>query len=584
MLDAEGTVLYVGKARNLRRRVRSYFSSQPSAAKTAQLVSRVADLDVTVTHTEAEALILESRLIKEFRPRYNVLLRDDKSYPYIHLSSHQEFPRLAFHRGSRGKQGRYFGPFPSASAVRETLNQLQKIIPVRQCRDSFYRNRTRPCLQYQIRRCTAPCVGYIDAASYREDVRQAELFLEGRSNEVIETLMERMNTASEALEFEEAARWRDRIAALRQIQERQAVAAEGGDLDVLACARDGERACVQVYYVRGGHSLGSSAFFPEAPAGTDTAEILAAFIAHYYLGRQPPPEILVSHPLPESELLSDALARDSGQQVAIRHRVRADRRRWIEAATENAAHALATRTAEGTTLERRFEDLARFLDVDEPPERIECFDVSHTGGEATVASCVVFNRQGPLKSDYRRFNIRDVTPGDDYAAMEQAVYRRYRRVEKGEVPMPDLLLIDGGRGQLNAAARGLERTGVAGQFALMGIAKGPARRAGEESLLLLDDAESETELPPDAPALHLLQHLRDEAHRFAVTGHRQRRGKARKESSLESIPGLGPKRRKQLLQHFGGLQGVRRAGVEDLSTVPGISRSLAERIYGTFHG
>lgn len=582
MLDGDGTVLYVGKAKNLRRRVSSYFTGRPASARTAALLERVADLETTVTHTEAEALILESRLIKEYRPRYNVLLRDDKSYPFIHLSTHQRFPRLSFHRGRRAREGKTYGPFPSASAVRETLTQLQKVIPVRQCRDSFYRNRTRPCLQHQIHRCTAPCVGLISEEAYREDVHHAELFLEGRSQEVIERFVQRMEAAAAQLEFEDAARWRDRIAALRRIQEQQHVAGEGGDLDVVACAREGDAACIQVYSVRGGQSLGSHAFFPEVPAETDDTEVLAAFIAHYYMDRETPGEIVVSHALEDAGLLSEALTRDAGHPVAVRHRVRSERRRWVEAALDNARYALASRSAEGASMERRYRDLARFLDVDEPPQRMECFDVSHTAGEATVASCVVFNRDGPLKSDYRRFNIRDVTPGDDYAAMEQAIHRRYRRIRDGELPMPDLLLIDGGQGQLSSARRALDAIGIDG-LAVVGIAKGPERRPGEETLLF-GDGEQEVTLPADSAALHLLQHIRDEAHRFAITGHRQQRQKARRESALEEIPGLGPKRRQSLLKSFGGLRAIRRAGVDDLATAPGISRELAQRIYDTFHG
>ncbi len=582
MFDGDGMVIYIGKARNLRRRVASYFTRGRKTAKTQRLVEQIRDLQVVVTHTEAEALILENTLIKEHRPRYNVLLRDDKSYPYIYLSTHQAFPRLTFHRGGRSAPGRYFGPFPSVPAVRETLNHLQKVIPVRQCRDSFFRNRSRPCLQYQIRRCAAPCVGYISEEAYAEDVRHVEMFMDGRSEEVIDELIQRMETASQALEYEKAARWRDRIAALRAVQERQHVAGEKGDLDVVALALKGDTACVQVFFIRHGQSLGNRAFHPRIPRGAADAEVLSAFLARYYLEHPPPAEILVNRPVRGVALVAEALSKQAGRTVEIRHRVRGERRRWVEMAEENAHHALAARTASHAALDRRFRDLARVLDVDRPPERLECFDVSHTGGEATVASCVVFNREGPLKSDYRRFNIQGVTAGDDYAAIREAVLRRYRKAGAGGGTVPDVILIDGGKGQLAQARDALEEAGIEGA-ALLAISKGPARRPGEESLWLAG-GDREVELPPDAPALHLLQHIRDEAHRFAITGHRQRRGKRRRESALESVPGIGPVRRKSLLQRFGGLQGIRRAGVEDLTRVPGISRSLAQRIYETFHG
>ncbi|ABM60817.1 excinuclease ABC subunit UvrC [Halorhodospira halophila] len=583
MLSAEGTIIYVGKARNLRRRVSSYFTPSRKTPKTERLVQLIADVQITVTHTEAEALILENNLIKEHRPRYNVLLRDDKSYPYIYLSSHQQFPRLGYHRGARQGAGRFFGPYPNSNAVRETLGYLQKVFPIRQCRDTFFRNRSRPCLQYQIRRCTAPCVGYISEEDYRRDVRDVEFFLEGRSGEVIAELVRRMEEAAENLEFEQAARLRDRIANLRHIQQRQYVAQDRDDnMDIVACVAEGDTACVQVFFIRGGSSLGNQSYFPNTPSGSRESDILASFLAQHYLGRVAPPEVVINRPVREQRLLEQALRTASGGTVAIRHRVRGDRRRWVEMAEENARYALSARSASTASQQRRYSALAEVIDSDAPPERIECFDISHTAGEATVASCVVFNREGPVKSDYRRFNIRNVTAGDDYAAMHQALTRRYRRVKSGEAPLPDLLLIDGGKGQVAQARDVLDELGIDG-VALMGIAKGPERRPGEETLLL-DDGEREIELPADSPALHLLQQVRDEAHRFAVSGHRQRRGKARRESILEEIPGLGPKRRQSLLKHFGGIQGIRQAGIEDLARVPGIHRSLAQRIYDTFHG
>ena len=582
MLDDDGKVIYVGKARRLRRRVASYFNRGRKDAKTTTMVAQVRDIEFTVTHTEAEALILENTLIKELAPRYNVLFRDDKSYPYIYVSDHAGFPRLGFHRGARRKGGRYFGPFPSASAVRNTLSHLQKVFPVRQCEDSFFRNRTRPCLQYQIKRCTAPCVGFISGEAYARDVDHAVKFLEGRSGEVIDELVAEMESASETLDFERAANLRDRIGSLRRIQERQYISGERGDLDVVACVSDGRQACVQVFVFRNGQNMGNKAHYPRIPADTTEAEVLSAFVARHYLGGKVPREILLNRSVPDQPLLEAALSQACGHSVSLRTRVRADRRRWLEMAVNNARAALEARTATQASLHRRFEDLQQALDLEQMPERLECFDVSHTGGEATVASCVVFNRDGPLKSDYRRFNIEGVTPGDDYAAMHQALTRRYTRLKRGEGVLPDLLIIDGGEGQLAQAADVLQELQVDG-VSLLGIAKGPERKAGLERLILADTGE-EILLATNAPARLLLQNIRDEAHRFAITGHRQRRGKARRRSSLEDIPGLGPKRRQQLLKQFGGLKGVARAGVEDLASVHGISNELARRIYDTLHG
>lgn len=582
MMDASGAVIYVGKARQLKRRVSSYFRKGAHNAKTQALVSQVADLQVTVTHTEAEALILENNLIKEHRPRYNVLLRDDKSYPYIHLSTQQDFPRLSFHRGQRKTEGQTFGPFPSSGAVRETLNHLQKVFPVRQCRDSFYRHRSRPCLQHQIGRCTAPCVGLVSQADYARDVRHVEMFLSGQSNEVVDELVGRMEQAAEDLQFEQAARLRDRISSLRRIQERQYVAGAKGDVDVIACRTRENLACVQVFVIRDGRNLGNQTYFPKAPPDTDTEELVYSFIARHYLGRETPAELLVSHALPDSEVLEEALSHDAGHRVRVSSRLRGERRRWMEMAERNAEHALSARMNSEAIMERRFEDLQQALGLDEIPERIECFDISHTQGEATVASCVVFGREGPIKDDYRRFNIEGVTGGDDYAAMHQALERRYRRVKEGEGTPPDLLLIDGGEGQLKQAENVLEDLQL-DMILPVGIAKGPRRRAGEEVLLIAGQPE-DIRLAPESPALHLLQQARDEAHRFAITGHRNRRGKSRTTSSLEEIAGLGPKRRQALMQQFGGLKGMKRAGVEDLERVPGISRALAERIHGYLNG
>ncbi|HEX5513052.1 MAG TPA: excinuclease ABC subunit UvrC [Gammaproteobacteria bacterium] len=581
MIDAKGTVIYVGKARNLKRRVSSYFQPSVSDRKTLVLVRQIRHIEITVTHTEAEALILENNLIKEYRPRYNVLLRDDKSYPYIHLSTQQEWPRLSIYRGSRRGPGRYFGPYPSSLAVRETLNHLQKVFPIRQCEDTFFRNRSRACLQHQIKRCTAPCVGLVTPEAYALDVRHVEMFLEGKSAEVVDELVRQMEVASEQLEFERAAQLRDRIGMLRKIQERQYIAGEKGDLDVVACVSKDGLACVQVFFFRNGQNLGNKSFFPKMPDDMSEADVLAAFLARYYLGKRAPRELIVSHKVAESGLLEEALTRDSGYRVKISTGVRGERRRWLDLALNNAEYALAGQLASRATLDQRFAALREALGLAEIPDRIECFDISHSQGEATVASCVVFNRDGPLKSDYRRFNIEGVAPGDDYAAMRQALLRRYTRIKKGETVTPELLLIDGGKGQLAQAAEVLQELQIEG-IVLLGIAKGPRRKPGEETLFLEGD-NAEYTLPPTSPALHLLQQIRDEAHRFAITGHRQRRGKARKTSVLESIPGLGPKRRQTLLKQFGGLQGVASAGIDDLTKVVGINSALAERIYDAFH-
>jgi excinuclease ABC subunit C len=580
MLNARGEVIYVGKARDLRKRVSSYFSRSVITPKTRALVSQIANIEVTVTHTENEALILENNLIKELKPRYNVLLRDDKSYPYIFLSA-DEFPRLAYHRGPKRERGRYFGPYPSGVAVRDTLNLLQKLFRVRQCEDSFYSNRSRPCLQYQIKRCTAPCVEYVTAAEYAEDVRHAALFLEGKDSQVIDELVRQMEASSAKLDFERAAHYRDQIASLRRIQERQYVSGAGGDLDVIVSAYEKGVGCVQVVFIRSGHQLGNKSFFPGHTQDTDAAEILAAFLPQYYLGKQVPAEILVNQPLEDQQLLEDVLGEQAGRKVVISYNLRGDRARWVQMAVTNVEDSLRRHLASKSGMRQRYEALQDALGLDSTPQRLECFDISHTMGEATVASCVVFNDEGALKSDYRRFNIEGITPGDDYAAMHQALTRRYTRLKEGEGKLPDILFIDGGKGQLAEARQVLEELQVS-DVVLVGVAKGPERKAGLETLFL-SGHEQPIILPPDSPALHLIQQIRDEAHRFAITGHRQRRAKARSKSPLEGIPGVGPKRRRDLLQQFGGWQEVARAGVDDLLKVKGISRDLAQKIYDALH-
>ena len=594
MVDRHQRVLYVGKARNLRRRLSSWLRGGSRDEKGRALLARTAAVEVTVTHTETEALLLENNLIKEHRPRYNIILRDDKSYPWIHLSENTSFPRFVFHRGARRAAERYFGPYSNAGAVRQTIALIHKLFRVRQCTDAFFRNRSRPCLQYQIDRCSGPCVGLVDRADYAEDVRHATMFLEGRSEAMIDELVERMEASSRRLDFELAARYRDQISGLRRVQERQYVDGAKGDIDVIAVCRGEGVGVVQVIEIRNGHNLGSHTRIPRNVQGATEEDILEAFLAQHYLtdGRAVPRRIVLDRPLERLEPLVEAVSRRSGRRISIGMGRRGNRARWVEMARENAEVALAQRLAARSTLHDRLAALARALELPEPPARIECFDVSHTDGEATVASCVVFGPEGPIKSDYRRFNIRGVTPGDDYAAMHQVLTRRFASVGKGAgedeneneeteatafAHLPDLLLIDGGRGQLGRAVE------VLGEFALTGvetaaIAKGPGRKPDFDSVFRPGRA-SALRLRQDSPALHLLQQIRDEAHRFAITGHRSQRNKRRRTSTLESLPGVGPVLRQRLLSEFGGLPGVKRAGVEDLARVRGISRRLARSVY-----
>lgn len=582
MLNAKDGVIYVGKALDLKKRVSSYFQRTHSDAKTALMMHRVAGIEVTVTNTEAEALILEYNLIKRLKPRFNVVLRDDKSYPYIYVSTNHPFPRLQFHRGARKGKGRYFGPYPSATAVRKTLNELQKLFLIRQCQDSFFGNRTRPCLQYQIKRCTAPCVGHIEHEQYADDVNAAVLFLEGKNRNVINSFVRKMDLASEQQDYEHAARLRDQIARLKKVEAEQLISRSSSlDLDVIGLASDTGMHCVTVLFIRNGAVLGSRNHFPKVAGEATQATILSGFLSQYYLGRDAPGEIIIASDFEYRELLEMGLAERSGHKVEFRFRVRGDRLRWRELAETNADQGLKLQLASNATIRRQFEALGQVLKLESPPERLECFDISHTSGEATVGSCVVFNQAGPLKSDYRRFNLKPMAPGDDYASMTEALQRRYTRIKKGEVPMPDVLFVDGGKGQLAVALKVLEELGL-DWLNVVGVAKGRSRRPGMEQLFLAGKS-SPTILPADSPALLLIQQIRDEAHRFAITGHRQRRAKARITSRLEEIEGLGPKRRQELLKQFGGLQGVRGAGVGDLAKVHGISRSLAERIYNDLH-
>ncbi len=579
MLDEAGDVLYVGKARNLKNRVSSYFRGSGQSAKTMAMLNLTRSMEVTVTDTETEALLLEYNLIKQHKPRFNILLRDDKSFPHIHLSTDQEFPRISFHRGSTRIPGRIFGPYPSTHAVRGTISTLQKLFHLRGCKDSYFNNRSRPCLQYQIQRCSGPCVGLISKEDYARDVEDAALFLDGRNQEVTDRLAARMEKASESLEFEKAVRYRDQIAELSSIQASQHVSGGRGSADVIAIATESDQTCVTVLFVRDGRQLGSRNYFPQGAAGSASSEVLEAFLSQYYLRHEIPPEVITAVEIEDSELLVTGLSERAGRRVVIKHRVRGERARWLDLAKTNSAHALDMRMASSASIRRQYQALAQALGMDEPPARMECFDISHTQGDATVASCVVFGPEGPLKSDYRRFNITGVQAGDDYAAMRQALDRRYTRVQKGEAPVPDLLIVDGGKGQLTQAESVLEDLQLEG-ITLLGVAKGPSRKPGKEQLFL-SGHERPSILPANSPALHLVQQIRDEAHRFAIAGHRASRGKARRTSPLEAIAGLGPKRRRELLKQFGGLQGVQQAGVEDLARVKGISQALAERIHAT---
>jgi len=574
-------LLYVGKARSLRDRVATYFAARNVDPKVQALVQQITAIEVTVTNSETEALLLEYNLIKEHRPRFNVVLRDDKSFPYIHLDSRHEFPRLLFYRGPRTLPGRYFGPFPSAGAVRDTLNQLQKLFRIRNCRDSFFANRTRPCLQHQIGRCSAPCVGLITAAAYAQDIEAAVKVLEGRSDEVNAELATRMEEAGARLEFERAAQVRDQLAALKRIQAQQVVTAGAErDADVLVIIGEAGEYCVSVMLVRGGRNLGTTSYFPRA-ALAEPDEALASFVMQYYADAEPPPEVLLGQALPDAAALAEALTARTGQKIEVRHPARGLAARWVELTRDNAVQALRMRHAQRAGVEEMLAELTRTLDLPEPPARLECFDISHTGGEGTVASCVVFGPEGPLKKEYRRFNITGVTPGDDYGALRQALERRYKHVRSGEVPAPDLLLIDGGAGQIAEVHGVLAELGFA-DLALVGVAKGPDRRPGQERLFVYGSPAAVI-LEPHSPALRFIQRIRDEAHRFAITGHRRKRARRYNESVLEVVPGLGPAKRRALLKHFGGLQGVMRAGVADLTQVAGIGATLARSLYDHLH-
>jgi excinuclease ABC subunit C len=593
MYAASGDLLYVGKARNLRKRVSSYFLRASGDPRIEAMVSQIARVEVTITRTEDEALILESNLIKEFSPRYNIVYRDDKSYPYVRFSAHA-YPRISYYRGAKSGKDRYFGPFPSASAVRETLYTLQKLFKLRPCRDTFFANRQRPCLQHQIKRCSAPCVGLVAPEEYARDLRNAARLLEGKADELARELAEDMERASEALEFERAARLRDQIAALKRVRESHVITGGADDLDVIACAPHASGSCVVVMSVRDGLNLGHRSHFPKHSAHAAPEELIESFLSQHYLDQPPPPEILISHAPEDCEWLEEAIGRAAGRKVSLKKPQRGIKVRLLEMAQSTAAQALSARLVEAASMDARLIELQQVLDLDRVPARMECFDISHTRGERTVASCVVFNQDGPLKSAYRKFNIETaieapadpqpedsarpvITAGDDYAAIHQAVKRRFVRAKSGESPQPDILFIDGGLGQLHAAMEALDELGIE-SLRVVAIAKGPTRKPGLEELIL-PEQDQPIRLPPDSPALHLIQRIRDEAHRFAITGHRGRREKARLASDLESIEGLGPTRRRALLKAFGGVAQLKRASVDDIAKVEGVNATLAARIH-----
>ena len=586
MLDGDGEVLYVGKAKNLKNRVSSYFRSSGLTIKTAALVKRIISIDVTVTETETEALILEHNLIKQYRPPFNILMRDDKSYPYIFLSDKDRWPRLSFHRGPKKAKGTYFGPFPSVHAVRESMGFLQKTFKVRQCEDVFFKNRSRPCLQYQIKRCTAPCVEFVTPGDYATDVNLTRLYLDGKADKILQQLEGEMETAATDLKFEKAAEHRDQIAALRQVQAQQMIEKGSGTIDIVAGAVSNGQACVHMLYVRQGRILGSRSYYPKTPLAEEVSDLLEEFLPQLYLdgGGRPdlPKEILVNTQFEGAQVLTDALSQRIGRNIEIRDSVRGFRAKWLELAQRTAEQNLAGKLASKQTLQQRFESLRDTLGLESTPERLECFDISHSSGEAVVASCVVFdNNSGALKSDYRRFNIDNITAGDDYAAMEQAIRRRYTRLMKGEGKLPDILLIDGGKGQIGVAKSVLSDLGVVGVMTI-GVAKGTTRKPGMETLILADQ-NNKVVARPQQPALHLIQQIRDEAHRFAITGHKARRDKKRRISSLEGIPGVGATRRRDLLKHFGGVGEVKKASVADLMKVDNINKKVAEAIYGALY-
>ncbi|MBR9727492.1 excinuclease ABC subunit UvrC [Shewanella intestini] len=582
MYDTQQQVIYVGKAKDLKKRLSSYFRTNLPNIKTQALVSNIANVDVTVTHSETDALLLENDYIKQYMPKYNVLLRDDKSYPYILLSGHKH-PRLAYHRGAKRDKGQYFGPYPNGGAVRESLHLMQKLFPIRQCEDVYYKSRSRPCLQYQLERCSAPCVGLVAESEYQAQVQLATLFLKGKDKQVISTLVDKMETAAIDMQYEQAAQYRDQIAALRRVAEQQEVSNASGNMDVIGVHYASGIACFHLMFIREGKIFGSRSYYPSVPAETDIDEVLSAFVSQFYLNadiqRTIPKEVVISHQFADLKPLQHSIATALDKKFEIKINVRGERAKFLSLAETNAHNSVTTRLSHKNTVEQRFQLLEEALELSAPIMRMECFDISHTMGESTVASCVVFNREGPHKADYRRYNISGITGGDDYAAMEQAISRRFDKIEN-DGKVPDILFIDGGIGQLRVAQKivDVKCQNLNSPPLLVGVTKGEGRKMGLETFII-GGTEQSFELPSDSPAFHLMVHIRDESHRFAITGHRNKRQKTRNTSSLESIAGIGPKRRKALLQHLGGIQEVKGASIAELAKVPGISLEMAQTIH-----
>ena len=586
MKNSEGKIIYVGKAKNLRKRVASYFNRIDSQTiKNQVMIKQIDNIDVTVTQTENEALILENNFIKEYKPKYNIIFRDDKSYPYIYLSTKHKYPRFYYHRGSLKGEGKYFGPFPSAGAVKKSLNLIQKLFLVRSCEDNVFSNRSRPCLQYQIKRCSAPCVNYISKDEYQYDLKNATLFIEGKKEKIIKELTGPMQSASDNLDYEKAAKLRDQIRSVREIQQKQYASGESDNFDIVACVKNTNYACIQLSFIRSGLNLGSRKYYPRHIEEQSESDLIQAFLSQFYLNNKKlkkyPAEILVSHDIDEKTLVETVIYEKFKQNIKIKYKVRGERAKWLSIAKENATLDLRQKLAINENLTKRYKALQDLLSFAEPIEKMECFDISHMQGESTVGSCVVFGKNGAIKEQYRKFNIENITKGDDYAAISQIIRRRYMRLIKENNILPDLILIDGGKGQINVAKKELDELQLS-HILILGIAKGPSRKAGMENLILSIDNEI-IECDSASPALHLIQHIRDEAHRFAIMAHRQKRKKKRSRSILEEIEGIGNKRRQLLIRHFGGLQGVSKASINELTKVSGINKNLAKKIYETIH-
>ena len=581
MYNSDKEVIYVGKAKNLKKRVSSYFRAGNHSNRIKRMISLIKNIDLIITKSEADALLLENIQIKKYRPRFNILLRDDKSYPYIYVDTHHNYPRLSFYRGKRKKDGKFFGPYSNVYSVRDALNTLQKLFKVRQCSDSFFKNRARPCLQYQIERCSAPCVGLIKKDDYIADINMSMKFLDGKNTEIIDLLIKKMEHASDSQNFESAANFRDQIESLRHTCEQSVVSGEKGDVDIISVFIISETACIQVFNIRNGVSFGNETFFPEIDESINESSLLSIFIGQYYLSRQIPKEIIINKITKDKKILEYILSKKKNSKVVITNSVRGIRQRWVELAEKNTMDSINTKILSKRNMFNRFHSLQDLLGLSDIPKKLECFDVSHTFGEQTVASCVSFSIEGAQKKDYRKFNIKSTSIGDDYAAMKEALTRHFSRLKKSDVSLPDICFIDGGIGQVNIALKVMEELQIS-TVQIIGVSKGKERKPGEETIIM-DYGKTKINLEKNSLALHLIQQIRDEAHRFAITGHRKRRDKSRFKSPLEEIPGLGPKRKQILLKHFGGLQGLVKAGEDEIKKIPGINKTLAEAIYFRFH-